>query len=171
VNNEFSLQNLKFSDAFKKARITGKTALILSTWFGTGLAPKMPGTIGSLAAIPLVAALTYLGTVYVGIALVVLVPLAVWSSHLSSILLKKKDPSEIVIDEVAGLLLTLFLLPLSWTTILSGFVFFRFFDILKPFPAGWADKRFSGGIGIVLDDLLAGIYGNLCVRFLLLFLY
>lgn len=171
MNSESYLDHPSFKDVFRKTDFFGKTALILSTWFGTGLSPKISGTVGTLAAVPLVAVLTYLGAVYTGIALIVLIPLSIWSSDICSHLLKKRDPSEVVIDEVAGFLLTLFLLPLSWVTILSGFVFFRFFDILKPFPVGWADKRVSGGLGIVLDDLLAGIYSNICIRLLLLLLY
>ena len=171
MKSKSQLNNLNFRDAFKRTDFQGKTALVLSTWFGTGLAPRIPGTVGSLAAVPLAAVLTHLGAVWVGIALIVLIPLSIWSSDRSRVLLNKRDPSEVVIDEVAGLLLTLFLLPLSWVTILSGFMFFRFFDILKPFPIGWADKRVSGGIGIVLDDLLAGVYGNICTRIFLLLLY
>ena len=100
---------------------------------------------------------------------IIFVPLAIWSSHLSHKLLKRDDPSEVVIDEVAGILWTFFLLPLSWLTLCVGFILFRIFDIFKPFPIRTLERRLRGGIGIVLDDLLAGIYANLCLRIFLLF--
>ena len=78
------------------------------------------------------------------------------------------DPSEVVIDEVAGFLLTMFLLPLSWLTLGLGFILFRVFDILKPYPIKQAEKL-RGGLGIVMDDLVAGIYAHLCVRLILFF--
>jgi phosphatidylglycerophosphatase A len=76
----------------------------------------------------------------------------------------------VVIDEVAGFLLTLFLLPSSLLILSLGFVLFRFFDILKPFPIRTLEKKVKGGMGIVLDDVLAGIYANLSLRLILLFL-
>jgi len=166
--SESRYDNLTFKESFKRADFSGKTALLLSSWFGAGLMPGAPGTFGTLAALPLVIVVNYLGVVYVGISLIVIIPLALWSSGISQGLLAKDDPPEVVIDEVAGFLLTTFLLPLSWLSISSGFVLFRVFDILKPFPIGMIDQRLKGGVGIVLDDLLAGVYANLCVRALLL---
>ncbi|MBN2062519.1 MAG: phosphatidylglycerophosphatase A [Deltaproteobacteria bacterium] len=146
----------------------GKTAMILATWFGSGILPVAPGTFGSLAGLPLVVILSYLGDLYTGIALLALIPLAVWSSRLCEILLKRRDPKEVVIDEVTGFLLSIYLIPFSCVSIFLGFLFFRIFDILKPFPIGWADRKIKGGKGIVTDDLLAGIYANICIRFFLM---
>ena len=156
--------NLTYHNAFKQAKLPGKMALILATWFGTGLMPWAPGTFGTLAALPVVAVLCFFGPVVSGIAFIILFYVATWSSETSRILLKKDDPSEVVIDEAAGLLLTMYLLPLTWQSLLLGFILFRLFDIWKPFPIRWIDRKIKGGIGIVLDDLVAGIFANLCVR-------
>lgn len=143
-------------------------ALIISSWFGSGLAPILPGTIGSLAGLPFVIVLSSLGAVYTGIFILIIIPLAIWASAVSQRLLSRNDPPEVVIDEVAGIFLSLFLLPPSWLNIILGFFLFRIFDILKPFPIGFIDRNMKGGLGIVLDDILAGIYANICLRGLML---
>ena len=160
---------LTLRDAFRKADFSGKLALAFASWFYTGLMPWAPGTFGTLMAVPLILALNHLGEFYEGLALLLLVPTAIWASSLCERHLGRSDPPEVVIDEVAGFLLTFFLLPLSWLTLCLGFVLFRFFDIAKPFPIGWLEKRVRGGTGVVLDDLLAGVYANLSLRLVLLF--
>jgi phosphatidylglycerophosphatase A len=132
---------LTFREAFRKADLSMKSALCLSSWFGAGLMPLAPGTFGTLTALPLVLILNHLGELYEGLALLLLVPLAVWSSSLSERCLGRNDPPEVVVDEVAGFLLTLFLLPLSWLTLCLGFILFRLFDIAKPFPIGWFERN------------------------------
>jgi len=159
---------LTFHEAFNRAGFSGKAALILSTWFGIGLAPRAPGTFGTLGALPVAAVVSYCGFLCQGIAVILVIPLAVWSAEVSRKLMAKEDPQVVVIDEAAGLLLALFLFPLSWLSIISGFVLFRFFDILKPFPVGLIDRKVKGGLGIVLDDLMAGIYANICLRIIFL---
>jgi phosphatidylglycerophosphatase A len=161
---------LTFRDAFRKADFSVKSALCFASWFGAGLMPVAPGTFGTLAALPLVLILSHMGELYEGLALLFLVPSAVWSSSLSERCLGRNDPREVVVDEVAGFLLTFFLLPLSWLTLCLGFVLFRFFDIAKPFPIRWFEKNFRGGTGVVLDDLMAGIYANLGLRLLMLWI-
>ncbi len=126
--------------------------------------PIAPGTFGTLAAVPPAIIIYYFGTVPSVISLIVIIPLAVWTSNVTQKLLGKDDPSEIVIDEVAGFFVTVFLLPFSWLSFTLGFLLFRVFDILKPFPIGIIDKKIKGGTGIVLDDIVAGIYANICVR-------
>ncbi|MFC1868493.1 phosphatidylglycerophosphatase A, partial [Thermodesulfobacteriota bacterium] len=133
-------------ESYKKAAFSGKAALLFSSWFGSGLMPKAPGTFGTLAAVPLVIITNYLGAACASLTLIVLIPLAVWVSDISQKLLDKDDPPEVVIDEVAGLLMALFLLPFSWVSLVLGFLFFRTFDILKPFPIGMIDKRVKGGL-------------------------
>lgn len=160
---------LTFRDAFRKADFSGKLALGFASWFGAGLMPGAPGTFGTLMALPLVLALNYLGEFYEGLALLLLVPTGIWASSRCEKHLERNDPSEVVVDEVAGFLLTLFLLPLSWLTLCLGFVLFRLFDIAKPFPIRWLEKRVRGGTGVVLDDLLAGVFANLSLRLVLLF--
>jgi len=161
---------LTLRDAFRKADFSGKLALAIASWFGAGLMPGAPGTFGTLMAVPLVLALNHLGELYEGLALLLLVPTAIWASSLCERGLGRNDPPEVVVDEVAGFLLTLFLLPLSWLTLCFGFVLFRFFDIAKPFPIRWLEKRLRGGTGVVFDDLLAGIYANLSLKLLMLWI-
>ena len=148
---------------FRKSDISEKTALVLSTWFGTGLLPGAPGTFGTVAAIPLAVGMTYLGIGPRVLIFAVVVTVAIWASDQSQRLLGHNDPSAVVIDEVAGFLLTMFLLPLSWLNLGIGFIFFRFFDILKPYPIRHLE-RLKGGFGIVMDDLVAGIYALLGAR-------
>jgi len=154
---------------FREAGFSGKISLTLSTWFGTGLLPVAPGTFGTLGAVPLVFVLACLGTVPGVFIIVMVVAVAIWASDRSRELLGNGDPSEVVIDEVAGFLLTMFLLPLSWLTLGLGFILFRIFDIFKPYPIKQAEKL-RGGLGIVMDDLVAGIYAHLCVRLILFFI-
>lgn len=130
--------------------------------------PKAPGTFGTLTAIPLVFVMNFLGIYFGSIFLIAFFFLAVWASESSRKLLEREDPSEVVIDEAAGLLMTVFLLPLSVPVVILGFILFRFFDIFKPFPIRRIDLRIKGGWGIVLDDIAAGIYANVCIRLLLL---
>jgi phosphatidylglycerophosphatase A len=165
--SEIQSDTLTFKEAFEKADTLGRTALLLASWFFTGLMPKAPGTFGTLAAIPLAIAVNYLGTIYGAFSLVIFISVAVLTSGLSRKLIGREDPPEIVIDEAAGLSVTLFLLPLSWFSLSLGFLLFRLFDIFKPFPIRRLEK-IKGGIGIVSDDLLAGVYANLVLRLVLL---
>ena len=93
---------------------------------------------------------------------------ALWASGLTRDLLGKTDPPEVVIDEVAGFLLTMLLLPVSWQALVLGFFLFRFFDILKPFPIKRVE-RLGGALGIVADDLVAGMYAYAVARIVILF--
>jgi len=154
-----------FTELFKKASLPDKLALILSSWFGAGMIPVVPGTFGTLAGLPLAIAVAHLGLLAGAYVLFFFVLLAVWASGKSASALKNHDPAEVVIDETAGLLLTLFLLPATGFNLCLGFILFRLFDILKPYPIRRLEEV-GGGAGIVLDDLLAGVYGNLCLRLL-----
>ncbi len=155
-------------DLFKKSGFSGKTALVLSTWFGSGCLPIAPGTFGTLAAVPLILVLNNFGIWYSAFTLLIVIGIAVWSAGLTEDLLEKKDPSEIVIDEVAGFLLATALLPFSWLALGLVFFLFRFFDILKPYPIKHLEKL-RGGIGIVMDDILAGLYACAGTWVILLF--
>lgn len=142
---------------------------ILATWFGCGLAPQAPGTVGTLGAIPLVMAFSYLNTLHYMIATVTFAVLAIFVAHLYELMngAGQHDRQEIVIDEVAGFLVTMTWVPLDWRYLLVGFVVFRFFDALKPFPISYIDRNIKGGVGVVADDLVAGILSNIILQALL----
>ncbi len=155
--SKFQSDSLSIQEIFRNSGISDKIALALSTWFGSGLAPFASGTIGTLAGLPLILALDSLGILNSVYTVLIAIVIAVWSSDRTQDILGKKDPSEVVIDEVAGFLLTMALLPQTWLTLCAGFFLFRFFDVLKPFPINRLEKL-KGGFGIVFDDLLAGLY-------------
>lgn len=136
----------------------------LALGFGTGLMPKAPGTFGTLAAIPVYYAISSLNLWwYVGV--VILVSLAgIAICDYTSKQLRVHDHPGIVFDEIAGYLLTMTAMPPGVWWMLAGFVAFRFFDIIKPWPISWLDKHVHGGLGIMLDDLLAGIMAWLTLQ-------
>jgi len=134
------------------------------TGFGIGLMPVGPGTVASAATLPLAWGLALLGgpwAVVAGSAAVFL--LGVIAAGLIVTHTKVEDASVIVIDEIAGQLLVLAVAPLTWQAYLAGFVLFRLFDILKPWPASWADRELGGGLGVMVDDMLAAAYGALAL--------
>jgi len=159
--------NLNILKAFKGANFIDKFALILSIWFGAGLFPGMPGTFGTAGAIPLYLLVDFLQTRYQALFLLLIIIGAIWSSHRSQCILGTVDPGEIVIDEVAGFLLTIIFIPFTLINLIAAFFLFRFFDILKPPPIKKIEKKVKGGLGVVLDDLVAGLYAYLSLRFLL----
>jgi phosphatidylglycerophosphatase A len=138
--------------------------LFLSTGFYLGNIPFAPGTLGSLLGIPLWFVLSKFTPVISLVFLAFFIPFAIWAAHGSSKILNQKDPGCIVIDETAGMVVTLAGLPFDWITCLLGFVLFRVLDIFKPFPIRWIDQKIGGGAGIVLDDVVAGIIGNITLR-------
>ena len=140
--------------------------VFLALGFGSGLAPKAPGTAGTLMTIPLVYLLqqqTLL--VYLLVTLFVLLT-GSWICGYAAKKLQVHDHSAIVYDEVAGFLITMFMMPESWSLMLMGFVLFRFFDVVKPWPISWFDKNLHGGFGIMFDDVIAGIISLLCLMLL-----
>ncbi|MDZ7640029.1 MAG: phosphatidylglycerophosphatase A [Bryobacterales bacterium] len=140
-------------------------AWLLATWFGCGRSPKAPGTVGSLAALlPVIPMVTY-GVAewrWVVVALLAVFTLpGIWAAGQHARRYHRKDPQDVVVDEVLGLWLTIaFGTHLSWGGIALAFGLFRFFDIVKPPPVRQLE-RLPGGVGIVADDLAAGIYAGL----------
>ena len=139
-------------------------ARVIATWFGAGYAPKAPGTAGSLAAIAVAwflnrsTGLQWGSFAYLAM---LLFPVAVWSAQVVAKSSGLEDPRIVVVDEVVGQWLTLSgAVTLNWKSWLAAFVLFRLFDIWKPFPIRRME-RLPGGVGIVADDALAGIYGAL----------
>ena len=139
----------------------------LSLGFGSGLAPYAPGTFGTLAAIPLYLLIQPLPLIAYLIVTVFSVLIGVYLCEKTANALGVHDHSGIVWDEIAGYLITMIAVPLDWVWILTGFVLFRFFDILKPWPIKWIDAKVSGGWGIMLDDVLAGVFSLIVLHLLL----
>ena len=143
---------------------------LLAFGLGSGASPKAPGTTGTLAAIPLFLLLQPLDPwIYLAITLFLFM-IGIWICDRTSRDLGVHDHGGIVWDEWVGLLVTLWLMPDGWVWLAAGFLLFRFFDILKPWPIGWIDKKVSGGFGIMLDDLIAGFFAFLILQGTYLFL-
>lgn len=136
-------------------------AFLISTWFGAGLLPVAPGTWGSAAALPFAWLIVALGGQWalLGAALAAFA-IGVWAAEIYGRRSGLKDAGPIVIDEVAGQWLTLVPAPLDPLAYLAGFLLFRAADIVKPWPAGWADRALDGGLGVMLDDIFAGLYAG-----------
>ena len=135
---------------------------IATLWF-IGYLPVAPGTFGSLFAFALFVLLKpSLSAHFILLALITVV--AIISSHIAEILLHERDSGHIVIDEVCGYFVSVLFLPMSMGYAVAAFFLFRFFDILKPFPIRQIESAMKGGIGIVTDDILAGIYTNLILQ-------
>jgi phosphatidylglycerophosphatase A len=134
--------------------------------FGSGLAPKAPGTVGTLVAIPLYLLLVQLPWAgYMG-AVLGSILLGIWACGVSARKLGVHDHNGIVWDEFAGFLLTMALMAPVLANVIAGFLLFRFFDIVKPWPIRWLDGHVHGGVGIMADDLLAAVYAALCLLLL-----
>lgn len=130
----------------------------LAFGFGSGAAPYAPGTFGTLAAIPIYFLLLPL-SLWAYLAVVLAITLVgIWLCHVTSRDLGVHDHAGIVWDEIAGYLITMIAAPPGWQWIVAGFVLFRIFDIIKPWPIGWVDRRVHGGLGIMLDDVLAAVF-------------
>ena len=141
-------------------------ALLISTFGYVGFFPIAPGTAGSFAALALYALVRWVDLPILELAGIVAVfAVGVWAATRTEALLGTTDPGLIVIDEVLGLLITLAWLPLSLTGVLVGFVLFRVYDVIKPYPARRLEDL-HGGWGVMLDDAMAGIYGQVTLRVL-----
>lgn len=141
-----------------------KAALIIWTAGFAGLVPAAPGTAGSVVGLVLLMFVRTTRNDWVELlVLLIVVTVGIWSANLAERHYRREDPGEIVVDEVAGMMLTLLWIPSGWGTFAIGFLAFRFFDIVKPFPARLAE-RLPGGWGVMADDLVAGLYGYACVR-------
>lgn len=141
-----------------------RLGLLIATCGGVGYAPVAPGTFGSALGLALFYALRATGSVSVELAAIVIVfAVGVWSATVAERHLGDVDPGPVVIDEVAGMLITLALLPVSLTGAVVGFLIFRVLDVVKPWPSS-RFERFPGGWGIMADDGMAAIYGQLIMR-------
>ncbi|MCJ8503052.1 phosphatidylglycerophosphatase A family protein [Desulfatitalea alkaliphila] len=138
--------------------------MFLATGFYVGRVPFAPGTLGSLVAFPVVFLLACLRWPMATAAVLLLIAAAVWIAGRAERQLGSRDPGAVVIDEIAGMCVTLLAIPLSFATGVAGFLLFRLFDIVKPPPIRQLDRRLQGGWGIVMDDVAAGIAANIVLR-------
>jgi phosphatidylglycerophosphatase A len=137
---------------------------LLALGFGAGLSPRAPGTAGTVAALPLYLAASALPTASYVALCAALFALGVWLCGRAAKALGVPDHPAIVLDEILGFLVTMVALPVSPGWIVAGFVLFRAFDILKPWPVSLLDRRVHGGLGIMLDDLAAGLMALTCLH-------
>ena len=141
-----------------------RAVIFLATGFFIGHIPFAPGTFGTLIGLPIC---YLLSRVHFGVALICVVLFIFFAVKVASAAEKisgQKDPGQIVIDEIAGLMVAFVGLPFNLQTAIIGFFVFRAFDILKPFPIRLLESKLSGGSGIVFDDVLAGLYTNMILR-------
>ena len=141
-----------------------QAVIFLATGFFIGTVPFAPGTFGSIVGLPIVFLLSRLNLLLSISFILLFIFFAVGIASAAEKILNQKDPAKIVIDEMAGLMVTFTGLPFNLTTAIAGFIIFRAFDILKPFPIRTLERKLAGGTGVVFDDVLAGIYANLILR-------
>ncbi len=141
-----------------------KFILFISSNGGLGYAPIAPGTFGTLAGIPAFYYLASFSWPLQLITLVAIIFLSIWACDFAGKYYNEPDDGRIVIDELAGYLVTTAFLPFSWPVAILGFFWFRVFDIIKPPPANWFDREMKNGLGVTLDDIMAGIYAAIAVR-------
>ncbi|MDR2877860.1 MAG: phosphatidylglycerophosphatase A [Chromatiales bacterium] len=137
---------------------------LFSLGFGLGAVPWAPGTFGTLLGIPLYLLLKDLSWWVYGDAILLIFVLGAFAAEYTARVLGVHDHGAIVIDEVVGYLVAMIAAPAGWGWIIAGFVLFRVFDIWKPWPIGWLDRRVHGGFGIMLDDVVAGAYALLVMQ-------
>ena len=136
----------------------------VATWFGCGFMKPAPGTWGTLGALPFGILLMLLGgPTALFIACIITFPIGLWASEKFDQMVQSQDSSMIVIDEAVGLWIALMAAPLTPLAILASFLLFRFFDALKPWPISWLDQNIKGAMGVMIDDVAAGIAAALCV--------
>jgi phosphatidylglycerophosphatase A len=143
-------------------------AMLVATWFGVGRLPWAPGSWGSLAALPFAWAITqFLGPSALALAAAALFVIGWWAAERVTRASGVKDDGAIVVDEVAGQWLALSVAPLDPFAYLAALLLFRLFDIAKPWPVRWADREVAGGLGVMLDDAIAGLYAGVSLFILL----
>ncbi len=142
--------------------------MYLATGCKSGYSPIIPGTAGSLAALVPCWLLSLLPLPVSSMFLIAFIVLSIWVSELAENIVGRKDPGCIVIDEFAGMMITLLGIHFTWQSALAGFIIFRVMDILKPFPIRYLERTIPGGAGIVLDDVAAGVAAHILLRLLFL---
>jgi phosphatidylglycerophosphatase A len=158
----FSYQG-RFSKGQKETRLDRLVVWLASAGY-MGYFPFAPGTAGTIVGVLVYALFSSLASPIYMFSSAAAFFLAWWVSGRAEVIFARKDSPRIVIDEVVGYLVTMTLLPRTLTTVIGGFLFFRVLDIIKPPPAGFIERRMQGGLAVVLDDVVAGIYANLLLQ-------
>lgn len=148
----------------------GKIALFIATCGHVGKIPFAPGTFGSVVGLILCLFLSPVSVSTMSMVTIGLILVSVWASEHAEKIIGKKDPGSVVIDEVAGMMVTMVGIPFGGLTALSGFILFRLLDIIKPPPVRFFQDELPGGAGIVMDDVAAGIIANILLRVVVQFL-
>ena len=138
----------------------------LATYFSIGKISKAPGTVATVATIPLWYLLAQTGPIIYMVVTFALIPIGVIAAQAYEDFSQSHDSKEIVIDEVVGYLITMTWLPLTWQSMLIGFIVFRFLDIVKPPPIRQLDQKVKGGFGVMVDDIAAGVIGSVIMQVL-----
>ena len=146
-----------------------KLIIFLATGFYSGKVPVAPGTFGTAAGLILCFVFSKMSIAVMMPCLIGFILVSIPIAGKAETLLRRQDPGEIVIDEIAGILITMAGLPFDLVSAVIGFFLFRFLDVLKPFPIRLIDKKMKGGTGIVMDDVAAGIMAHLLLRLILAF--
>lgn len=141
-----------------------KLLLSLATLFGIGRISRAPGTMATLATIPIWYLLAQTGPLVYMTIVFILFPIGVWASQVYENQSEQHDSKEIVIDEVVGFLITMTWVPITWQSAVFGFCIFRFFDIVKPPPIRQLDQKLPGGFGVMVDDVAAGIISSILMQ-------
>jgi phosphatidylglycerophosphatase A len=144
-----------------------RLALLVATVMGVGYAPFAPGTFGTAAGLLLWAVLPTAPAVQ-ALAILAMFAVGSWSGSVAERHFGRTDPGQVVVDEVMGMLITLFMIPVGWWGAVAGFLIFRVADVLKPFPANRLE-RLPGGVGVMADDAMAAVYANVALRVALMF--
>ncbi len=145
-------------------KFTDKWIIFLATGFYSGKAPFAPGTFGTGVGLIFCFILSKANTLLMAFSCFFVIFLSIIIAGKAESLLEIQDPGEIVIDEIAGIIITLAGIPFTFLSVTVGFFLFRFLDILKPFPIRNIEKKLSGGVGIVMDDIVAGVMANIVLR-------
>ena len=146
-------------------------SIFLGLGFGSGLLLRASGTFGTMAALPIYWLINYLPFItYLMIVFITFI-VGIWICHKAADWLEEDDPSSIVWDEITGYLVAMVVAPSNWQWMLIGFVLFRLFDVFKPWPICYVDRRLHGGLGIMFDDVIAGVLASTIMQFLYYILY
>ena len=145
-------------------KLPSNHVLFFATGAYAGKVPIAPGTFGTLVGLPICFIFSLFPWPLAIVLMLGFILFSIWIANEAEKLIHQKDPGCIVIDEIAGIIITFIALPFDLVYVIAGFIIFRLIDIGKPFPIRYLEKRFTGGLGIVIDDVAAGIFGNMILR-------